>query len=387
VYSFALIGMLKSSEDLVFNRQLSEIAGTIKQHIETHGKLPSYLPMHITLYQELSSVPSWLQDFVSNRDPGVFEINGDGFDYHAAIVPIESIDRTLYVFYDVGSVESTESFQSLMMLAFLAGGLGVLIMGWLLAMSVSNRILNPIIKLAGEVQSLSLDETTDRLHYPTTRDEIGTFVSTINRLLERISEFTRREREFTSHASHELRTPVTVIKGAVEILKGGIDKEGYKIQQPMSRIERAVSDMEKLIEAFLLLARQGEKPDQDEDCDLPEVIKSVVDTYRHILKNKPVEVKVRAMNSLTVQAPSSFVAIALGNLVRNAFMYTKKGEVRITLLEDRVIVLDSGPGIDPSWQGKGLGLTIVKRLCERMSWQFIITGPHGEGTRAELIFK
>jgi signal transduction histidine kinase len=107
----------------------------------------------------------------------------------------------------------------------------------------------------------------------------------------------------------------------------------------------------------------------------------------HILENKPVEVTVHTLGSLTVQAPSSLVTIALGNLVRNAFMYTKKGKVEITLLEDRVIILDSGPGIDPSWQGKGLGLTIVKRLCERMSWQFIITGPHGEGTRAELIFK
>jgi signal transduction histidine kinase len=385
LYSAALFGMLRLSEDLAFNRQLAEIAGRIVQHVEEHGEMPVHLPMHITAYSDFSSVPQRLQNLVTNREPGVFEISEkDG--YHAALAPIPSTGQMLYVFYDVASIKATEQFESFMQLALAGVGLGVLCMGWILARSLSNRILNPISKLAKEVQSLSLDEDTVVLRSFATPDEVGTLAKTINQLLTRISEFTRREREFTSHASHELRTPVTVIKGAMEILRDRSNEGDHAIRRPLSRIERAVTDIEMLIDTFLLLARQEQNPDKDETCDLPTVVKKVVASYHYLLEEKSVEVEVRAVDPGLVQAPPPLVAIALGNLVRNAFQYTMKGKVEIIAHADRVSIFDSGPGIDVSRQGAGVGLTIVERLCERMNWRFIITGTPGEGTRADLIF-
>jgi signal transduction histidine kinase len=386
LYTAALSGMLKLSEDLAFNRQLSEIAGRIAQHVEKHGEMPVHLPLHISAYPDLSSIPSRLQNFVTNHEPGVFEINSEDLDYHAALIPIPSTGHMLYVFYDVASLEATERFQSFITLAFAGIGLGVLCMGWLLARSVSNRILNPISELAGVVQSLSLNEDTVELRSFTTPDEVGMLAETINQLLTRISEFTRREREFTSHASHELRTPVTVIRGAVEILKGRINEEDHAIRGPLARIERSVTDMEMLIETFLLLARQEQNPDKRKTCDLRTVVQKVVASYQYLLEEKPVEVEVRAVDSGLLQAPPSLVTIALGNLVRNAFQYTMKGKVEIIALADRVSVMDSGPGLDASRQGAGVGLTIVERLCESMNWRLIITGTPGQGTRADLIF-
>jgi signal transduction histidine kinase len=386
VYSAALYGMLRTSEDLVFNRQLSEIASRIAQHVEEYGEMPACLPAHVTAYLDLSSVPSRLRSFVANSEPDVFEINSDGLNHHAAIIPVPSAGRMLYVFYAVASVESTQRFESIMKLALAGIGLGVLFIGWILARSLSNRILNPISELAREVQSLSPDKDAVTLRSFTTPDEVGTLAETINQLLTRISEFTRREREFTSHASHELRTPVTIIKGAVEILKGRNNKKDREFQDPLERIEHAGKDIEMLIDTFLLLARQGQKPSEDETCDLPTIVKKVVASYQHLVKTKPVELEMRTEDSGSIQAPSSLVTIALGNLVRNAFKYTMKGKVEILALANRVSVFDSGPGIDTSRQGAGLGLTIVERLCERMNWQFIITGAPGEGTRATLIF-
>ena len=209
---------------------------------------------------------------------------------------------------------------------------------------------------------------------------------TINQLLNRISEFTRREREFTSHASHELRTPATVIKGAVEVLRSRTGEGDSAFGTPLTRIERAVKDIELLIDTFLLLARQGQPPDKDEICDLQSVVEKVVDSYIYLLEAKPVEVVVRTEDSGSVQEPISLVTIALGNLVRNAFQYTMKGKVEIHALTDCVSVIDSGPGIDESRQDAGLGLTIVERLCENMDWRVVITSTPGEGTRADLIF-
>lgn len=386
LYSGALIGIFRISEDLIFERQLSEISDRIARHLETHGKIPDCLPMHISAYTDLTRVPSHLQPFVKNREPGILEFSGQAFSAHAAIVPLAAMGQTLFVFYDVGSIESSEQLESLMKLGLMILGSSVLFLGWILARSLSNRILTPVTELVATVRALPLDQDHATLDFDPTPDEVGTLARTISHLLKRISAFTRREREFTSHASHELRTPVSIIKGAMEIISNKIDRADLSLQRPMQRIGRAVTDIEMLIDTFLLLARQGQLPDKNETCSLAVVIEKVVADYRYLLANKPVEVNMRAADAGTLSAPPSIVTIALGNLVRNAFQYTIQGEVEIVALADRVRITDSGPGFDDARARGGLGLTIVKRLCKRMHWQFHILGRPGQGTSAELIF-
>lgn len=386
VYSGALIVMLNASEDRAFNRQLAQISDRLSRHIEAYGQIPVYLPMHITAYTGFTNVPEKLQRHVKNRDPGIFEIDTDGLDYHISLVTLPASGQLLYVFYDVGSLETTDRFESFVTLTLVGVGLGVLVLGCALARSLSNRILNPISQLAGTVQSLSPDEENVALRSFNTPDEVGVLAERINQFLQRIAEFTRREREFTSHASHELRTPVTVIRSAMELLKSRRHTTDRAIQKPVLRIERAVKDIEMLIDTFLLLARQGQVPDADDTCELPAVVDRVVASYGYLLEGKPVEVAVETADAGHVQAPTSLATIALGNLVRNAFQYTPRGKVEILALADRVRVCDSGPGIELSRRSAGLGLTIVERLCERMNWRFSIAATPGEGTRAELIF-
>ncbi len=387
IYSFGLIGMFRISEDLTFERQLSEIAERVVWHVETHGKMPDILPMHISVYQGLEDVPPFLKEHVQDHKPGIFEIGAGDLDYHGAVVPLPSTGETLYFFYDVASMETTERAELFMRVAVGLVGLGVLFIGWALARSLSNRILDPITELAGEVRSLSLEEDNQVVSSVAASDEVGTLAKTINRLLERISKFSRREREFTSHASHELRTPVTVIKGAVEILKGRIDAEDRPMQRPLCRIERAATDMEMLVDTFLALARQDRQPERDETFDLLPIVEQVVASHRFLLAAKPVEVEVRSEGACVAKAPPSMAMIALGNLVRNAFRYTLRGKIEIIVRTDRVSVIDSGLGIDDSRKGAGLGLTIVERICESSGWSFSISGEPSEGTRADLVFK
>ncbi len=385
LYLGALLVVFRGAEDLAFNRQIAQIADKLALEIEARGRIPEQLPALVTAYTDFMDIPPALRDYVRDQPPSVFEINKDDLGYHAAIKPL-STGRTLYVFYDVTSIKATDRFESYMVLALFATGLGVLIMGWGLARTLANRILNPVSRLAETVRSLPIDKETVALRAFTSNDEVGLLAGTIDQLLKRISAFTRREREFTAHASHELRTPVTVIKGAVEIITQKGDKEDNALQRPLKRIQRAVRDIEMLIDTFLLLARQDQLPARDETCSLPAIADTVAKTYGYLLEGKAVDVKVRSTGSVTVQAPPSLVTIALGNLVRNAFQHTMRGEVEILVLADRVRVSDSGPGFDATKPTAGLGLTIVSRLCERMRWQFDITGQPGRGTRAELNF-
>lgn len=385
-YSGALIFVLNTSEDRAFNRQLAEIAEGLRQHFQDHGALPDSLPLHVTAHIGIGGIPKKLEPHIVGRPPGVFEIDADCLDYHVAIVLLPSSLEPLYVLYDVGSIETTDRFESYLILALTGVALGIVLLGWALARALSNRILDPISALAGEVQALTPEDEHLALKGYDTQDEVGTLAQKVNQLLGRIADFTRREREFTSHASHELRTPVTVIRGAMEILRGRSENAGPACQRPMARIERAVKDIEMLIDTFLLLARHGQIPDKGETCNLPEIVDAVVAAHHYLLVGKLVDVDVRTTDAGPVPAPASLVTIALGNLVRNAFKYTSRGRVMISAGEGRVCVRDSGPGFDSSRQGAGLGLTIVERLCERMDWDFTIYGTPGEGARAELVF-
>jgi signal transduction histidine kinase len=385
VYSAGISGMLKISEDLAFNRQLSEIADRVARHVQEHGEIPAHLPFHISAYIDISTVPQTLKAFVSHRSPGVFEVADDA-DYHAAIIPILSTGQKLFVFYDVSSIEINDWFEYYILIALIVIGAGIFILGWLLTRSLSNRILNPLSELAEAVHSISPDEPATELSTFNSPDEINMLSEKINQLLKRISDFTRREREFTSHASHELRTPVSVIKTAVEILRRRTNGSDSGIVQPLARIERSVTDIEMLINTFLMLARQGHGTDSDEASDLKRVAEHVVETYRYLLESKPVEVNILAPDAVCIKAPESLVTIALGNLVRNAFAHTMKGSIEIIVLPGRISVSDSGPGMDDTGRKSGIGLTIVERLCERMNWQFTISSTPGKGTRADLIF-
>ncbi len=386
IYTAGISGMLKMSEDWAFNRQLIQVAERILDHFEEHGEIPKRLPMHITAYDDIFYVPESLKKFVINHPPGTFEVDEE-IDYHAAIVKVPSTGRKLFVFFNVESLEATEGFQSKIIVAVAGIGTLVFFLGWGIAISLSNRILNPISELAGVVQSLSLDgKDSAELQSFKTEDEIGTLAEKISQLLKRIAEFTRREREFTSHASHELRTPISIIKNAVEVLNRRIRDEEQSIQTPLARIERSAKDIEALINTFLMMARQGLHPEKSEACDLKEIAESVVEDNRYLLDSKNVEVELEILKQMSVKAPPSIVKIVLGNIVRNAFQYTAKGKIQISVFGDRISVCDSGPGINDFDNRTGIGLTIVKRLCQSMNWQFVITSAPGGGTNAKLIF-
>ena len=384
VYSIAISGMVKLSEDWAFNRQLSEISDIVLEKFLQEGEIPKNLPMHITAYSDISKIPQPLKKHISDQPPGIFEITDD-LDTHAAIVPVGSGGRHLYIFYHVTSIEATDWFQ--IYIGLLAGGIGllVLLLGWGIARSLSNRILNPISNLAEAVQSLPLDGNSIELPSVASQDEIGMLSEKINQLLRKISEFTSREREFTSHASHELRTPVSVVKSAVELLDRRIEKTDQKLRDPLERISRSIADIELLISTFLMLARERQDPVRNDFCNLKQIADTVVDKYRYILGSKPVKVEVRVSESSPLSAPMTFVEIALGNLVKNAFQYTIDGKVVINIFKGGVSVQDSGPGFDTCAK-PGIGLTIVERLCDKMNWQFIKQQNKGNGTQVDLIF-
>ena len=211
-----------------------------------------------------------------------------------------------------------------------------------------------------------------------------------------------RERNFTRDASHELRTPLTVIRVASDMALADDGLEP-RLRRSLQRIQRAGRDMEAVIDAFLILAREADIEPQIELFDVNDVVRYEVDNARELLGSRPVQIALHSAEPVQLHAPPRVLQVVVSNLVRNACNYTDEGRIDVDVQADRVVVRDTGIGMseealarafEPFYraepdrpQGTGLGLSIVRRLCDRFSWKVGLASEPGKGTEATVIFR
>lgn len=216
----------------------------------------------------------------------------------------------------------------------------------------------------------------------------------------RIEAFVDRERNFTRDASHELRTPLTVIRIASDLLLADPSMPPHA-QRSLKRIQTAGRDMEGLIEAFLILARASDVELHADDVDVEEIVRDQVEDARPLCGGRPVEVVVEREAGFALHAPARVVGVLLGNLIRNACIYTDRGRVEVRIGHNEVVVRDTGIGMntevlahvfEPFYRGgqrrggHGIGLSIVRRLADRFGWPVTLESTEGVGTTATVRF-
>jgi signal transduction histidine kinase len=158
--------------------------------------------------------------------------------------------------------------------------------------------------------------------------------------------------------------------------------------------------MEKIIEALLWLSREETSTNPDQSFSVLPLVRDTIEESRQIFADKSIEINLAAEGKPVLNAPDLLFKIALSNLIQNAVRYASKGHITVCVRDDRVLVSDTGAGIDacdlenlrrPHVRGTGstgfgLGLSIVQRLSDRFGWQFEIESQAGRGTTAQLIF-
>lgn len=287
----------------------------------------------------------------------------------------------------------------------LAGVLVVLyILAWI-AYRQSHKAVSPIVKLAKSVRQAEIkDGSLPDLDLQELRDipddEVSSLVGALDQFTQRLELFIDRERHFTRDASHELRTPIAVLRSAMELLERRYDVANDKT---MRRVYRTLYDMEALIETLLILAREEKAVLPVQDVDINAMALKQLDTLETLFQDKSITVDIDEQAKLVVKAPEAVVSILMSNLLRNAFNYTPKGHVIIKIWQQGFSVADSGVGMseqqvknvfepfyrgerDNNEKGYGLGMTIVKRLCNRYFWHLRITSEIGKGTEVSVHF-
>ncbi|MGD8594841.1 MAG: HAMP domain-containing sensor histidine kinase, partial [Gammaproteobacteria bacterium] len=280
---------------------------------------------------------------------------------------------------------------------------GVLVMTGLSAVAgfwLAGRVIAPVTDLVRRVANLRPEDRPESLasHYPW--DEIRELAQDFDDYLARLSAFIERERSFTADVSHELRTPLAVINGAAEVLLTD-PKLASSPREKVQRIARASQEMTEITTALLVLAREeGAKTSSSVSCDVETVLQEVIDKLRQPLQTKPIslEVEIKAHPQLAVER--AVLAMVIGNLLRNALAYTDRGKIRVQLDAGSLTATDTGVGIEAEdlsrvferyyhserSHGAGIGLALVKRICERYGWSITIDSEPGHGTTSHLEF-
>lgn len=307
-------------------------------------------------------------------------------------------DSDYWFFLKYDTSQTRRSQQSLMYAL-----IGVVLVFSLLSLVVgfwsSRRVIRPVSELARRVRAFRGSEAPELLAPWFADDEVGELAAALDEYAAKLTEVVQRDREFNADVSHELRTPLAVIRGATELLMVNpqlTDKMRLRLQ----RIERAEQHCTHLISALLMLSRNERGGGHTDVRKLAEVL---ADANRLQLVGKPVQVQVMGDEGHIVDVPEAVLSVALGNLIGNACKYTAEGEVVIRVEAGRVRVEDSGPGISAEdaarlfergyrgssaggTKGAGIGLSIVRRLCELYGWSVHIE-PRGDRVGAVAVLE
>jgi signal transduction histidine kinase len=333
-------------------------------------------------------------DYLTGLPIGRHDIQLGKLSYRVAI--LERGGARYYLLYDT-SLQARREHRFAWMLGLMA--VAMTLLSALGGIWLSRTVVAPVADLAAKVRHRNPDDWEQPLADDFPAGEVGELARVFDRHLIRMRAFIERERAFSADISHELRTALSVILSATEVL---LEDDSLHDRQKarIGRIERAARDMAELGTALLLMAREEHNLTVGGGCVLADVVREVVDKHRHILAGKPVEVEVHTNPELILSADAGLVEILVSNLIRNAFSYTAAGTVVVLQDAHTLTVSDTGKGIpshavdqvfirhfrDMASEGAGIGLSLVKRICDRYGWQVRLESSEQSGTSVKVSF-
>lgn len=203
----------------------------------------------------------------------------------------------------------------------------------------------------------------------------------------RIAGYNERERNFTRDASHELRSPLTVIKMSTDMLADESNLSDFG-QRSVQRIRRATREMEALVEALLILAREADNGQGEEDFVVNDVLRDELVDAREMLHGHPVELQFEEPAAFALHGSPRVFAVLCWQLIRHASQYTGQGTVLVTVLPGAVSVsATAGADHDPLAPGQqGFEYAIARRISERFAWPLDLHVQGGNRYVAEIRF-
>jgi heavy metal sensor kinase len=265
--------------------------------------------------------------------------------------------------------------------------------------------MNPVDRMSQAARRISGEHLTERLQETGTGDELDRLAKTLNDMLSRLDEAFRQVRQFSADASHELQTPLTILKGEMEVaLRSHRRPEEYQrvLKSGLEEIDR----ISRLVEGLLLLARAdaGVLRMDKQPVALEALLEEVHEQMKVVAEDHSVSLRLGAMVPVSIQGDRMHLRRLLLNLVDNAIKYTPEGGgVTLSLQGDgewaSLGVSDTGAGLSKDNQerifgrfyraevphsqsqgGAGLGLCIAQSIVEAHGGRIEVESTPGRGS-------
>ncbi|GAB3550650.1 HAMP domain-containing sensor histidine kinase [Noviherbaspirillum agri] len=327
---------------------------------------------------------------------GNYEWYTGGTEFHVGIRDHDG--ERFILLYDVTEHEERlENLQWSLVLGLVVLSLLSLWLGYWLA----GRMLFQFEKMTRRLQ----EDDTGILNEPDFDREVALLAGALDDYRRRNRELLAREREFTANVSHELRTPLTGIRTSAELFSEDEGLSG-RSRERAQRIIKAVDDMESRLRGLLFLAREL-TPAERRPVELRQAVEACAAHFRPICEGKGLALETDVAPAVMLMADPVLLQLLLDNLIGNAVRYTAQGGVQVSFRNNALIVADTGIGIPPQHldhvfkrhyraadtpDGLGLGLSIVKRVCEAHGWRYDVESVSDQhdprhGTRFRVEFQ
>ncbi|MBS0462613.1 MAG: HAMP domain-containing histidine kinase [Proteobacteria bacterium] len=378
------------NELLLVNEEMEAELGV---QIAEHGEDPddSRLPrgpwksVYIDRRNQPPTSPTWAQAMppgVTELDPGIH-----GKDDRFIAIRDTPIGRVTMIAGLPDSPARERRFAEELAAMVL---LGVILGGWLGRM-LAGSMLSPVLRLSHEVDRADPGADLHGIADDHRSDEVGALANAFIRYQGRVNAAIEREVLFSADAGHELRTPLSVLNGALDLL------DAQTVQAParrrIERIRRSAAEIGLLLDALTLLARPEESRDAEPRIiDLTAVLGSVVGEFRDELAAAGIALRLRCPPDAVVHAPSGLPRTAFRLLLRSIAggawgerlcLEVDANAVALRVAEasadDPAKPAEPNPG-SPLRSDESGGLGMLRRLCERYGWAFHLNAASSDGS-------
>lgn len=326
---------------------------------------------------------------------------GDGARIRLMVSPLFLRNEVLLL--EVGqSLNNVDATMSQVRWAILGGVLVTLVLVGISGGVIVHRALSPVEQITRTAQSIeSSSDLSRRVGYTGPADEIGRLATTFDHMIGHLHRVFESQKNFIADASHDLRGPLTVIRGNLDLLKRNLSDQDR--QESLRTMEIETDRMGELVNDLLLLAEvESEQIERQGMVSLREILLTGLKQAQRMEGNR--KVVIGQQEELSIRGDVYRLSQLLGNLIDNAIKYTPEGgTITLSLFRDgdwaRMEVADTGIGIAPEHLphvfdrfyrvdkartrgrgGSGLGLAIVRGITEQHGGKVTVTSDSGKGS-------
>jgi signal transduction histidine kinase len=252
--------------------------------------------------------------------------------------------------------------------------------GWV----IGRQTLRPLTRMADQARSVNARDPKERLSAPPVNDELGRLAASFNELLDRLAAAMNFQRQFMADASHELRTPVSVVRTATQVMLSKNIRSSHEYRESLAIIEEQAIRLSQLVDAMFVLSRAEAHgiPLRPEYLNLDDLLAESVRAVRVLADQRGVHVETGGDEEVGLTGDDALLRRMVGNLLNNAIRHADAGG-RVTATLERsaeqamLRVTNDGPGIEPDDHGRvfdrfvrigsdgaGLGLPIARWIAE-----------------------